>query len=482
MPIQDRSDPVRLPPGHSLLARLDPVLMRQTAAALASRPGEYGDLFVEEVRHGEVSRRRGRSGPAVVGGWAGVAARRIEPRGGVRHSSAAGVDEATIGALPRRLRGEGAGRRGAPAPEPRSIPCDPHLLDSLAGYLEEVEAETLRALGEGSASSHLDAGVFFSARAQARSQMVAVATSEGDLAEEMRDWSAFSVTLAVEHRGDPALEVAQAGGARGPDRLRALHAPSDIARRLVEAWRETSSAASPPSGETAVILAPGAGGILFHEACGHALEGDRALRDRSALASLVGEVVGPRDLTLVDDPTLDGLPGSRRFDDEGWPTARIVLIEAGRVAGLLLDRATALRAGTAPTGSARRESYRDLPLPRMTNTFVTEATRDPAEIVASVAKGIYVEELGAGRVDTATADFTFRVRRASLVAGGRRVAPLRPCIVSGNGLRALAGIRMIGADLRFDAGAGECGKEGQRARSSVGQPTILIDGLWVRPA
>jgi TldD protein len=481
MPIQDRSDPLRSPPGRSLLLRLDPVLLRQTAAALASRPGEFGDLFVEEVRHGEVSRLWGRSGPAVVGGWAGVAARRIEPRGGVRHCSAAGLDEEAIGALPRRLGGEGAARRGA-ATGPRSLPCDPDLLDSLAGYLEEVETETLLALGEDTVSSHSRAGVSFSARARIRSQTVAVATSEGDLAEEVRDWSAFSVALAVERRGEAPLEVAQAGGARDPDRLRALHAPVEVARRLAEAWRETSRAAPPPSGETAVILAPGAGGILFHEACGHALEGDRALRDRSALAALVGDMVGPRELTLVDDPTLDGLPGSRRFDDEGWPASRTTLIEKGRVAGLLLDRATALRAGTAPTGSARRESYRDLPLPRMTNTFVTEAARDPAEIVASVGKGIYVEELGAGRVDTATADFTFRVRRAFLVAGGRKVAPLRACIVSGNGLRALAGIKMIGADLRFDAGAGECGKEGQRARSSVGQPTILIDGLWVRPA
>lgn len=481
MSIQDRSDPRRSPPGRSLLARLDPVLLRQTAAALASRPGEYGDLFVEEVRHGEVSRHTGRSRQAVVGGWAGVAARRIEPRGGVRHCSAAGCDEQAIGALPRRLGGEGVSRGGA-APEPWSLPCDPHLLDSLAGFLEEVETETLRALGDAAASSLLDAGVSFSARAQIRSQTVAVATSEGDLAEEVRDWSAFSAALAVHRRGDQPLEIAQAGGARDPDRLRALHPAADVARRLADAWRETSIAAAPPSGETSVILAPGAGGILFHEACGHALEGDRALRDRSALAALVGEMVGPPELTLVDDPTLDGLPGSRRFDDEGWPASRTTLIERGRVAGLLLDRATALRAGTAPTGSARRESYRDLPLPRMTNTFVTEATRDPAEIVASVGKGIYVEELGAGRVDTATADFTFRVRRASLVAGGRRVAPLRACIVSGNGLRALAGIRMIGSDLKFDAGAGQCGKEGQTARTSVGQPTILIDGLRVRPA
>ncbi len=62
------------------------------------------------------------------------------------------------------------------------------------------------------------------------------------------------------------------------------------------------------------------------------------------------------------------------------------------------------------------------------------------------------------------------------------IAPIAPAVVSGNGVRALAGIKMIGGDLRFDGGAGECGKDGQRARAAVGQPTIRVDGLTVRPA
>jgi len=477
MPTHDRADPNQSPPGPGLLARLDPVLLRRAAAALVRRPGEYGDLFLEEVRHAEISRHRGRSGPAVLGGWAGVAARRIEVGGDVRHCSTAGLDPETIGALPRRLRGDAAVGPARPTgSSSRTPPCEPRHLDGLALYLEEVEEGVVRALGGVN-------GIDLSLRAEVRSQRVAIATSEGEVSEELRDWSAFTVGLAMTgRRGDSPIEATWAGGARDSERLRALHPPAEVAARLAEALREADSAASPPSGETAVILGPGAGGILFHEACGHALEGDRALRDRSALAALLGEEVGPKELTLVDDPTLDGLPGSRRFDDEGWPAARTVLIDAGRVAGLLLDRATALRAGTAPTGSARRESYRDLPLPRMTNTFVTEGTRDPGEILAAVQRGVYVEELGAGRVDTATADLTFRVRRGSLVAGGRKVAPLQACAVSGNGLRALAGVRMIGADLRFDPGAGECGKEGQRARAAVGQPTILLEGLTVRPA
>jgi TldD protein len=310
---------------------------------------------------------------------------------------------------------------------------------------------------------------------------VAVATSEGEVAEDRRDWIAFSARLEEEGRGGAAWSVSEGGGARDAARLRAVHPPEEVGARLARALLEQRDAVPPPSGETTVVLAPGPGGVFFHEACGHALEGDRALKGRSALVELLGERVGPADLTLVDDPTLAGLPGSRRMDDEGWPAARTVLIESGRLVGLLLDRATAMIAGTAPTGSARRESYRDLPTPRMSNTFVLEGPCAPEEILASVARGVYVTELGAGEVDTATGDFTFRVRRGRLLAGGRAVAPMAPAVISGNGVAAVRGVSMIGSDLRFDSGAGECGKEGQRLRAAVGQPTIKVLGLAVRP-
>jgi len=278
------------------------------------------------------------------------------------------------------------------------------------------------------------------------------------------------------------VSVSEGGGAVEIGRLPGAHSPARIASSLAAAVQERLEAVPAPCGETAVVLGPGSGGILFHEACGHALEADRALKGRSALVNLFGEAVAPADLTLVDDPTLSGLAGSQRIDDEGWPATRNVLIDSGRLVGLLLDRATALLAGTTPTGSARRESYRDLPLPRMTNTFVVEGRYSPEEILASVPRGVYIAELGAGEVDTFSGEFSFTARRGSLVADGRILSPLRPFTVSGSGIGVLRGLRMVGNDLRFDTGGGECGKEGQRARASVGQPTLRVDGLVVQPA
>jgi len=480
----------------------DPVLLRRASARLVRRPGEYGDLFLEGTAIVTVLRQGGEETGSESASAHGAAARLLTPEGRTRHLAADAVDPDTILSLADRLDGGGgtglpaaigapaAGSRAAPSPAPAGqvAPGRAAAAAAIRAYLEEVERLLLRAAGGtawGLAWMSQPGAVALQSQAQVRSQQVLIATSEGEIIEDRRDWAWFTLRVEGPARSAavaPARRVSAVvgGGGRNPLRLAAIHPPAEVARLLVAALDAANATAPAPEGEMPIVLGPGAGGILFHEACGHALEGDRALEGKSALAGQFGEQVGPDFLTIVDDPTLDGLPGSRRYDDEGWRTAPTVLIERGRVVGLLLDRATARRAGSAPTGSARRETYRDLPLPRMTNTFVREGRTRPGEIVSAVARGLYVEELGAGQVDTATGEFVFQVRRGALIAGGRVVAASGPCAIHGNGLKALAGVRAIGTDLRFDSGAGECGKDGQRARAAVGQPTLLVEGLTVR--
>jgi TldD protein len=488
--------PIDTSPDIPLLSRLDAALLRRTAAALVARSGEYGDLFVEEVRQAEILRDGFEPGAVVTGGGRGAAVRVLSPHG-QRHTALDGLDPDRIAHLPRLVRERSEAAAGAepsasparsaspdsavlPAPRPNPSPFpEPAQVEALAAYLNAVASAIATIPQITREAGGRDPVRAIRLRADLRVQRVAIASSEGDVVEDRRAWARFTVRIAVPGRGGRLLEAATGGGARDPGRLAALQPPRSVADDLRRALDEAEHAAPAPTGLLPVVLGPGVGGILFHEACGHGLEGDRAMRGRSAIAGLLGEAVGPGTLTLVDDPTLDGLSGSRRFDDEGWPSAPLVLIDAGRVAGLMLDRATALRARTAPTGSARRESYRDLPLPRMTNTFVREGPHDPEEILRARPRGLYVAELGRGQVDTASADFAFDVRRGYLIAGGRKVAPAGPCRIVGNGVRAIEGVTMIGSDLRFDAGSGECGKEGQRARAAVGQPTLLVDGLSV---
>ncbi|HUD70691.1 MAG TPA: TldD/PmbA family protein [Dongiaceae bacterium] len=448
------------------MRQFDQAHLRRAAGALAAAPGDYADLFLEHATQAEIRRDRDGERQVLLGRSSG-AATRVLSAGGTRHQAAGGLPDGEADMAPSAAERSAAVR-------------------ALAAYLDALEI----AIGAGPLRGVGDAGVRL--RAEARSQAVTIVNSEGEIASDRRDWVSFSVRLTRPARAGagggrttratPAMRMALAGGgARDAERLAVVHPPAEVAARLERALEEADATAPAPTGEVPVILGPGVGGLLIHEACGHALEGDRALRGRSVFANLLGETVGAANLTIVDDPTLDGLAGSRRVDDEGWPVGPTVLIDAGRVAGLLLDRATARRAGTTPTGSARRESYRDLPLPRMTNTFVRAGNVAPEEILAGVTRGLYVAELGAGRVDTTSGEFSFRVRRGYLVAGGRKVSPAGPCVIAGNGVRALGGIVAIGNDLTFDPGTGECGKDGQRARAAVGQPTLRVEGLTVQP-
>ena len=93
------------------------------------------------------------------------------------------------------------------------------------------------------------------------------------------------------------------------------------------------------------LLAPEATGVLFHEAVGHRLEGERQDDDKEGQTykGQIGKPVLPPFLGVVDDPTrsrIDGvdLNGSYHFDDQGVPAQRTVLVEGGILRSYLLSR------------------------------------------------------------------------------------------------------------------------------------------------
>ena len=233
-----------------------------------------------------------------------------------------------------------------------------------------------------------------------------------------------------------------------------------------------------PAGEMPVVITNGWGGVLFHEACGHCMEADFVTKGASAYAGLVGEKVGPEFLTAIDDGTIPGRRGTMRFDDEGMPTNRTVMIENGILKEYMWDLTEARRAGRASTGNGRRQSFRHMPMPRMTNTFIDAGPHDPQEIIRSVKKGLYAKKLGGGQVEIGRGDYVFTITEGWLIEDGKLTAPVRGATLVGNGPQTLHQIDMIGTDMSLDPGRGMCGK-GQWARVSVGQPTVRVPKLTV---
>ncbi len=234
-----------------------------------------------------------------------------------------------------------------------------------------------------------------------------------------------------------------------------------------------------PAGEMQVVLGPGWPGILLHEAIGHGLEGDFNRKKTSAFAGLMGERVAAPGVTVIDDGTLEDRRGSLTVDDEGTPSQRTTLIEDGILIGYMQDRQNARLMDMTPTGNGRRQGYAHIPMPRMTNTYMLAGDKDPAEILASVDKGLHAVSFGGGQVDITSGKFVFSCTEAYLIENGKRGPAVKGATLIGNGPDALSRIKAIGNDLELDPGVGTCGKNGQGVPVGVGQPTLLIEGLTV---
>jgi TldD protein len=309
--------------------------------------------------------------------------------------------------------------------------------------------------------------------------VILIASSDGTLAGDVRPLVRINVSVIAEQNGRREQGSSGGGGRMAygyfVDEERAL----GYAREAVRQALINLEAVDAPAGTMTVVLGPGWPGVLLHEAVGHGLEGDFNRKGTSAFSGRLGEKVASPLCTVVDDGTLANRRGSLNIDDEGTPTRHTVLIEKGTLKGYMQDKLNARLMGMPVTGNGRRESYAHLPMPRMTNTYMLPGRHDPAEIIASVDRGLYAVNFGGGQVDITSGKFVFSTSEAYLIENGKVTRPVKGATLIGNGPDVLTRVSMVGNDLKLDAGVGTCGKEGQSVPVGVGQPTLRVDGLTV---
>ena len=353
------------------------------------------------------------------------------------------------------------------------LPADPGsaLSDSQkVAWLERVDRETRK----------LDPRIVqVNVSVTASHEVVLIATSEGDLAADVRPLVRMNVSVLVEQNGRREQGYAGTGGRYSLAELVAADRPLALGREALRQALVNLDAVPAPAGPMTVVLGPGWPGILLHEAIGHGLEGDFNRKGTSAFANRVGERVAAPGCTIVDDGTLSRRRGSLNIDDEGTPTQCTTLIEDGVLRGYIQDKLNARLMGERPTGNGRRESFAHLTLPRMTNTYMRPGPHDPQEIIRSVQRGIYAVNFGGGQVDITSGKFVFSASEAYAIENGRIQAPLKGATLIGNGPDVLTRVSMVGNDLKLDDGVGTCGKDGQSVPVGVGQPTLRIDALTV---
>ncbi|WP_448100609.1 metalloprotease TldD [Luteibacter jiangsuensis] len=308
---------------------------------------------------------------------------------------------------------------------------------------------------------------------------ILVAGSDGTLAADVRPLVRLNVQVIAEQNGRREQGHAGGGGRYGYRELIENGRAHAFAAEAVRQALVNLEAVDAPAGSMSVVLGPGWPGILLHEAIGHGLEGDFNRKGSSAFAGRIGQRVAAEGVTVVDDGTLPGRRGSLSIDDEGTPTECTTLIENGILKGYMQDKLNARLMGVKPTGNGRRESFAQLPMPRMTNTYMLAGNREPEEILRSVKRGLYAVNFGGGQVDITNGKFVFSASEAYLIEDGKITRPVKGATLVGSGPDVLTRVSMIGNDLALDEGVGVCGKDGQSVPVGVGQPTLRVDGMTV---
>ncbi|MBA3819068.1 MAG: metalloprotease TldD [Deltaproteobacteria bacterium] len=305
-------------------------------------------------------------------------------------------------------------------------------------------------------------------------------TSDGRMATDIQPLLRFGVRAVSEDQGKRQSGSGGGGGRYGLDYF------ADAARDAAAHGREAAriaiamlDARDAPAGEMPVVLGPGDSGILLHEAVGHGLEADFNRKETSNYSGQLGKQVASTLCTVIDDGTIVGSRGAINVDDEGYVGRSNTLIENGVLVGYMHDRLSAKHYGIQPTGNGRRESFRSMPLPRMTNTSLLGGQDNPEDIVKSVKRGIYAKRFSGGQVNISNGDFLFSLTESYLIEDGKLTAPLKGVNLIGNGPEVLRRVDMLGSDFELSDGIWTCGKDGQSVPVGVGTPTVRIASITV---
>lgn len=307
-------------------------------------------------------------------------------------------------------------------------------------------------------------------------QKVLVANSEGLWGESRRVRSRFFCYVAASSGAELQTGYESKGYTMGFEMYDKLVDVEAIAKEASRQAVDALTAPECPAGFFPVVIESGSG-VIFHEACGHALEATSVAPGNSVFAGKLGQQIAAPCVSAIDDGTIRNAWGTLDMDDEGNPTQKNLLIENGILKGYLIDRLGGRRMGMKPTGSGRRESYEYAPTSRMNNTYICEGTDDNEEMIRTMGEGLFAKTLGGGQVNPLTGEFNFGVDEGYWVKDGKIVCPVRGGVLIGKGSEVLMNIDRVGTKMGI--GIGMCGSLSGSVPAGMGQPRIRVTGLTV---
>ena len=289
----------------------------------------------------------------------------------------------------------------------------------------------------------------------------AVASTRGSAGESRASYAYVYCSPVAEEGGQ--LQTASWSDTRRT--LAQLEAPEAIGRIAAEKAARMLGARKVKSQKVPVVFDPqmAAGFIAGLSA---AVSGNLVFKKSSFLGDRLGKRIASRQVTLIDDSTLEHGLATRPFDGEGVPSQRTPIIEQGVLKSFLYDAANAKKAKARSTSNAVR-GWSSLPGIGTSNLFLESGDQSPAQIISGVKQGLYVTAMLGRGADVVTGDYS-RGANGIWIENGELAYPVQEITVSGNLLAMLEGIDAVGNDLDF--------------RSSTVAPTLRFSELVVSGA
>jgi len=292
--------------------------------------------------------------------------------------------------------------------------------------------------------------------------------SEGTYIEQDKLY-VWSRVLATAKKGDVYTFSREEIGSTAGYEVFDVETPEVVGERVAKRAVDQLKAKPPKGGPFPVVLGPNVVGVFVHEAFGHLAEADLTLSG-SVLMDKIGKKIASEVVTIYDDGTIEGAFGSFKYDDEGVPAQKTLLVKDGIVVGLMHNKETAKKFNTQSTGNARAEDFRVEPIIRMRNTFMAPRDFSFEELIEEIKFGYYFKSFRGGQ---ANLDGTFQVgiQEGYEIIKGEIGKPVRNASISGNTLETLHKVDAVGKD--FELWPGRCGK-GQTAFVCDGGPHIRV--------
>lgn len=307
-------------------------------------------------------------------------------------------------------------------------------------------------------------------------QDVTVARENGLFKNEKRERTRLYIIISFKD-GDTACNISYSlGKTTSLDLLDEIKF-DEVINELIKEGIDKLYASPCPGGEMPVIIENGFGGVIFHEACGHAMEATSVADGISVLSHDLNKKIANEKVSIIDDGTIFNEWGTTKIDDEGRETKRNVLIENGVLKGYLIDEINNHKMNMKPTGSSRRESYIYAPTSRMNNTYLEKGTDTFEDMIKDIKLGLYAKKMGGGSVSPETGDFNFACDLAYMIRDGKLAECVKSASLIGNCKDILASVEMVGDNLAL--GQGMCGSISGSVPVNVGMPRIKVSHILV---